>query len=262
MFPLGDEGTPPARSFPIVNITIIVICILVYLLQLLVGVDQSIMSCGTIPYEILHNVDLIGNQGGLPQEPVCLPAPVYVTLFTSMFMHASLIHIGGNMLFLFIFGDNVEDNMGSLKYAIFYLLCGLIANFAQILAGPDSPIPGVGASGAIAGVMAAYLVLFPRAQVRTILGYGYVTRVPAIIMIGLWAVTQLFSGLNVLGAGSDVGGVAYWAHIGGFISGLVLVFIFGDRRAAGGFSLGLGQLVGWISWASPSSAWWWAPTAR
>jgi membrane associated rhomboid family serine protease len=238
MLPLGDEGTPPARSFPIVNVTIIVICILVYLLQLLFGVAQSIMAYGTIPYEITHGVDLVGNQGGLPQEAISVP--VFVTLLTSMFMHASLIHIGGNMLFLFIFGDNVEDNMGHVKYAIFYLLCGMVANFAQILAGPDSPVPGVGASGAIAGVMAAYLVLFPRAQVRTVIGYGYITRVPAIFMIGLWAVTQLFSGLNVLGTGSDVGGVAYWAHIGGFIAGVVLVFVFGDRQAAGG-GLSVGQ---------------------
>ena len=232
MLPLADEGTPPQRSFPIVNISIIVICILVYLLQLLFGVDNSIMAYGTIPYEIVHGVDLVGNQGGLPQAPISFP--VYVTLITSMFMHASLIHIGGNMLFLFIFGDNVEDNMGHVKYAIFYFICGMIANFAQIIVDVNSYVPGVGASGAIAGVMAAYLVLFPRAQVRALIfvGIGFITRVPAIIMIGFWALTQLVSGLNVLGLGSDMSGVAYWAHIGGFAAGAVLVFLLGNRAAA------------------------------
>ena len=133
MLPLGDEGTPAQRGVPIVNLTIIGICILVFAAQYLVGVDQSIMAYGTIPYEITHGVDLVGNQGGLPQQPINLP--VYVTLLTSMFMHANLLHIGGNMLFLFIFGDNVEDNMGHIKYAVFYLICGFAANFAQIIMG-------------------------------------------------------------------------------------------------------------------------------
>jgi membrane associated rhomboid family serine protease len=221
---------------PIVNITIIIICVVVFLIQELVGLDTSVMAYGTIPFEITHGVDLVGNQGGLPQQAINLP--VYVTLLTSMFMHGGWIHIGGNMLFLFIFGDNVEDNMGSVKYAIFYLLCGFIASFAQILVGADSPIPGVGASGAIAGVMAAYLVLFPQAQVRTIIGYGYVTRVPALIMIGIWGLTQIISGLGVLGADVLTGGVAYWAHIGGFIAGLILVFVF-RGRGAGSQGVGL-----------------------
>src|SRR5690349_12355533 len=219
MFPLGDEGTPPQRGFPIVNVTLIAINIVVFLLQMAVGLDTSVMAYGTIPYEITHGVDLVGNFGGLPQQAISLP--VYVTLITSMFMHGSWLHIGGNMLFLFIFGDNVEDNMGSIKYFIFYMICGLLASFAQILIDPNSPVPGVGASGAIAGVLAAYLVLFPQAQIRTLLGY-YVTRVPALIMIGFWAVIQIVSGLGVLGGGPDAagGGVAYWAHIGGFFAGL------------------------------------------
>src|SRR5215212_3883002 len=179
MFPIGDEGTPPQRGFPIVNVTLIAINIGVFFLQMAVGLDTSVMAYGTIPYEITHGVDLTGNFGGLPQQMINLP--VQVTLITSMFMHGGWLHIGGNMLFLFIFGDNVEDNMGSLKYAIFYLACGFIATFAQILVGPDSPVPGVGASGAIAGVMAAYLVLFPQAQVRIISFYGG-GRVPAIFM--------------------------------------------------------------------------------
>jgi membrane associated rhomboid family serine protease len=236
MLPLGDEGTPAQRGVPIVNLTIIGLCVLAFAAQYLFGIDQSIMAYGAIPYEITHGVDLVGNQGGLPQQAISFP--VYVTLLTSMFMHANLVHIGGNMLFLFIFGDNVEDNMGHIKYALFYLICGFAASFAQIImGGGDSPVPGVGASGAIAGVMAAYLILFPQAQIRTVIGYGFITRVPAIVMIGLWALIQIVSGVGSLG-GSDVGGVAYWAHIGGFISGLILVFLLGNRQAGQGFSLG------------------------
>jgi membrane associated rhomboid family serine protease len=219
---------------PIVNLTIIAINILAFFWQLAVGLDYSVMAYGTIPYEITHGVDLVGNAGGLPQEPIGLGLPPYITLLTSMFMHGGWLHIGGNMLFLFIFGDNVEDKMGSLKYAIFYLLCGFIASFAQILVGPDSPVPGVGASGAIAGVMAAYLVLFPQASIRVISYYGG-GRVPAIVMIGWGGLLQLNSGLGVLG--TQEGGVAYWAHIGGFIAGLVLVFVFGNRSAGQGIRL-------------------------
>src|SRR4051812_24626356 len=169
MIPIGDDNGQVRTTLPVVNIALIVINIVVFLLQLAVGSDQSVMAYGTIPYEITHGVDLVGSQGGLPQQGISLP--VYVTLLTSMFMHGSWLHIGGNMLFLFIFGDNVEDAMGSARYLIFYLICGLAANFAQILPNPNSFVPGVGASGAIAGVMAAYLVLFPQAQVRVLLGY-------------------------------------------------------------------------------------------
>ena len=235
MFPIGDVGTPVQRGLPVVNITIIAICIGVYLLQMAAGLDLSVMAYGTIPFEITHGVDLVGEPtlGGLAQQPINSGLPIYITLLTSMFMHGGLLHIGGNMLFLFVFGDNVEDNMGSAKYAVFYLLCGLVANGAQIVVGPDSPIPGVGASGAIAGVMAAYLILFPRAQIRALIGYGFVTLVPALVMIGIWAAIQVVSGLGVLGSGAPQGGVAYWAHIGGFVSGLILVFLFGNRRASG-----------------------------
>ena len=235
MFPVGDEGTPAQRGLPIVNLTFIAINILVFLWQMAVGLDYSVMAYGTIPAEITSGQDLMNGEGGLPQQPIGLGLPVYITLLTSMFMHGGWLHIGGNMLFLFIFGDNVEDNMGSLKYAVFYLLCGFIATFAQILIGPDSPIPGVGASGAIAGVMAAYLILFPQAYIRVISYYGG-GRVPAIIMIGLWGLLQLISGLGVLG--TQEGGVAYWAHIGGFVAGLVLVFVFGNRGAGQGLRLG------------------------
>lgn len=237
MFPIGDDNLPPSRGFPFVNISIIVACAAVFVLQLMFGADQSVMAYGTIPYEIVHGVDLGPNCGpnicgqlaGMEQ---LIHFPVYVTLITSMFMHASWIHIGGNMLFLYIFGDNVEDALGHVGYALFYLLCGFAASAAQIIADANSPIPGVGASGAIAGVMAAYLILFPQAQVRVLLGYYGVSRVPALFMIGFWFVTQLVSGI---GSVVDVqttgggGGVAYWAHVGGFVAGAILVWIFRRR---------------------------------
>ncbi|HEY0071849.1 MAG TPA: rhomboid family intramembrane serine protease [Chloroflexia bacterium] len=237
MIPLGDEGTPMQRGFPIVNITIIVINIIVFFLQITVG-DPITNGWSLIPREITTGTDLVGNftvpgDGVLPLYPAPLGIP-YLTLLTSMFMHGGLLHIGSNMLFLFIFGDNVEDNMGSLKYLVFYLLCGLGADFAQILlGGTDSIIPNLGASGAIAGVLGAYLLLFRQARVRALIPFGYfstIASVPAFIMIGLWIVIQFVSvfvaGEQAEGGG---GGVAYWAHIGGFIAGAILVFVFGDR---------------------------------
>lgn len=238
MFPIGDDNTPPVRLFPVVNLAIIAACVVVFLLQQMYGADVSVLAYGTVPYEITHGKDL-GPANctaflcqGLPEQAIAFP--VYITLLTSIFMHASWLHIGGNMLFLFIFGDNVEDALGHVGYALFYLLTGLVANFAQIFTAADSPIPGVGASGAIAGVMAAYLILFPQAQVRVLLGLYGLARVPALFMIGFWFVTQLFSGIgsvvNVPTTGGG-GGVAYWAHIGGFVSGAILVWLFRRRTA-------------------------------
>jgi membrane associated rhomboid family serine protease len=225
------------RGFPIVNITIIILNILVFYLHS-TGGDPITYGWSLIPREITTGVDLVTPQSipGVGQIPM-YPAPFgmpYLTLFTSMFMHGGLLHIGSNMLFLFIFGDNVEDNMGSVKYLIFYLLCGLGADFTQIiLGGSDSVIPNLGASGAIAGVLGAYLLLFPQARVRALIPLGVfmtVAAVPAIFMIGIWIVTQFLSvfvaGEQAAGGG---GGVAYWAHIGGFIAGAILVFVFRDR---------------------------------
>jgi membrane associated rhomboid family serine protease len=148
-------------------------------------------------------------------------------------MHGGLLHIGSNMLFLFIFGDNVEDNLGHFKYLLFYLVCGFAASFAQIfLGGPESIIPNVGASGAIAGVLAAYLILFRQARIKVLLILGYfitVTTVPAIFMIGLWIATQLLS-IFILQEQTAGGGVAYWAHVGGFVAGLLLAFALRDTQ--------------------------------
>lgn len=240
MIPLGDEGTPPRRGFPIVNVTLILINILMFVYQLSTGLDTGPITMGwsLIPQEIVTGVDIaepVRVAGGvipLAEAPLGIP---YLTLVTSMFLHGGWLHIISNMLFLFIFGDNVEDNMGPIKYLIFYLLCGFGASFAQImLGGSSSVIPNVGASGAIAGVLGAYLVLFPQAQIRALIPLGFFTTisyVPAIIMIGFWIVAQFVS-VFLVGeqSGGGGGGVAYWAHIGGFIAGLILVFLFRGRR--------------------------------
>jgi membrane associated rhomboid family serine protease len=161
----------------------------------------------------------------VPNRFLANPATDFPTLFTSMFMHAGLLHIGGNMLYLWIFGDNVEDRFGHVKFSIFYLLCGLAATAAQLVFSLDSNIPNLGASGAIAGVLGAYILLFPKAKVSVLQGQRVVP-VPALIVIGLWFVLQLFSGIGSIASTSDTGGVAYMAHIGGFVAGLVLALLF------------------------------------
>lgn len=155
--------------------------------------------------------------------------PEQFRLLTYMFMHGSVWHLLGNMVFLFVFGDNIEDAMGHISYLLFYLLCGIAAGLTQIALNPTSTIPMIGASGAIS-VMGAYIVLFPRGNVRALFGY-YVTLVPAWVMIGIWFAVQLFSGVMSLGLAADTGGVAFWAHVGGFAAGVILVFLFRDKEA-------------------------------
>jgi membrane associated rhomboid family serine protease len=239
MIPIGDEGAHRHPGLPIVNLTLIAINIVMFLLQM--SSDAITYGWSLIPREITTGQDIVGLVavgGGQQLELFAAPLGIpYLTLLTSMFMHGGLLHIGSNMLFLFIFGDNVEANMGAIKYLLFYLLCGFAADFAQILlGGGDSVIPNLGASGAIAGVLGAYLILFPQARIRALIPFGMfstITLVPAILMIGLWIVMQFVS-VFIAGeqAGGGGGGVAYWAHIGGFIAGLLLVFVFRDRNSA------------------------------
>src|SRR4051794_29434463 len=214
MFPIGDENAGNATK-PYVNWTIIGLCTAVFLYELILSpaqLDAFFLQWGAIPAEISRFHDLYG-------------------LITSMFLHGGWAHLIGNMLFLFVFGDNIEDAMGHVSYLLFYLLTGIVAGLTQILLSPSSTIPLIGASGAIAGVLGAYIVLFPQGKVRALVFFGYfgqVILVPAWVMIGLWIVLQLFSGVASLGA-ADVGGVAFWAHVGGFVSGAVLVWLFRDR---------------------------------
>jgi membrane associated rhomboid family serine protease len=230
MLPIGDQDEP--GGLPVVNIAIIAINVLVFVLLQLPS-DAFTMGFSTIPKEITTGVDLVGPIAiTLPDGSVETlveapgPSPIWLTLFTSMFMHGGWAHIGGNMLFLFIFGDNVERRLGSILYLAFYLVCGVIASAAQIATDVNSVIPSLGASGAISGVLAAYLVYFPQNKVRVLVGMRFVQEVPAIMMIGLWALIQFISGFgSIATTDSTGGGVAYFAHIGGFIAGLVLAFV-------------------------------------
>jgi len=212
MFPIGDDNTS-RRLLPMVTYALIALNILVFLVEL-IGGDAFIDTWSFVPTRFLAN-----------------PAGDFVTILTSMFMHSGWLHIGGNMLYLWIFGDNVEDRFGHLRYLAFYLLCGIAATFAQLAFSMGSDIPNLGASGAIAGVLGAYILLFPQRRVTVMLGYG-ITQMPALIVIGLWFVLQLFSGIGSIAATADTGGVAYMAHIGGFITGLVLAFILRGNRVA------------------------------
>ena len=216
MIPIRDQI--PTRRVPVVNYLLIAVNILVFVLMWLAGSAQEelVYQFAMIPSNFANGID---------------PGDIS-DIFTSMFMHAGLAHIAGNMLYLWIFGDNVEDSMGPVKYLTFYLLGGLVASLTHILTSPGSQIPTVGASGAIAAVLGAYLVLFPQSRVLTIIPLGFfmrMTMVPAAIVLGLWFVLQLFSGVLSLG-GPDVGGVAFWAHIGGFVTGVVLAKLLAGKR--------------------------------
>jgi len=220
-FPIGDDNTE-RRLTPVVNYVLIAINVLVFLYQM--GHDEFTLGYSVVPAEITQGHDIVGpvrSVRGLTLGPS--PSPIYLTMLSSMFMHGGFLHLGGNMLYLWIFGDNVEDRMGHLKYLIFYLLCGVLASATHIFFSPNSMIPSLGASGAIAGVLGAYLVLFPRQGVRVI-QFGMIVEVPALIVIGLWGLLQVFSGVGSVG--SSGGGVAYMAHVGGFIAGILLVFLF------------------------------------
>jgi membrane associated rhomboid family serine protease len=206
MLPTGDDNSS-RRTTPIVTYILIALNVLFFIVELSGG-DAFITQWAFVPNRFLAN-----------------PVGDSPTLFTSMFMHAGLLHIGGNMLYLWIFGDNVEDRFGHVKFSIFYLLCGLAATAAQLVFSLDSNIPNLGASGAIAGVLGAYILLFPKAKVSVLQGQR-VLPVPALIVIGLWFVLQLFSGIGSIASTSDTGGVAYMAHIGGFVAGLVLALLF------------------------------------
>lgn len=218
MIPLRDEI--PTRRVPIVNYLLITANIGAFVLMWLAGPyqDALVYQFAMIPASFTNGVDL----GDV------------MDIFTSMFMHAGLAHIAGNMLYLWIFGDNVEDRMGHLRYLMFYLLGGVAASLTHLLTNPDSQIPTVGASGAIAAVLGAYLVLFPGSRIVTLIPmrfYTRLTKVPAIIVLGLWFVLQLFDGVMSFG-GADVGGVAVWAHVGGFVAGVVMATLLPEYRRA------------------------------
>jgi rhomboid family protein len=225
VIPLSDD--PPRRSTPLVMIAIVLANIAVFLYELSLGdrgLEQFFFSAGVIPAEYLTG----RNIGPPPPGGI-----IYLTLFTSMFMHGGFLHIASNMLYFWVFGDNVEDRFGHLGFLIFYLVSGVIASLTHIFMNMGSQIPSVGASGAIAGVLGAYLVMFPGASIRTLVFLGpfiMLPRISAIFLIGFWFLSQAFAGLASLGATSEqTSGVAVWAHIGGFLAGIVLVPVFRRR---------------------------------
>jgi len=240
IFPIGDDNSDRATA-PVINYLLIAVNVLVFIfLQGATGENRFTASFATVPEEIRTGRDISGPvkiSVGNEQAVINLgetPQPVYITLLTSMFMHGGWMHLLGNMLFLFIFGDNVEDRLGRVRYLIFYLVTGIIASLAHVFstfAFGDNPfIPSLGASGAISGVLGGYLVLFPRKQVRVIM-LRILTSVPSIVAIGLWFVLQLVEAFGVIGAGPQSGGgVAFMAHVGGFIAGLILVKFFAIGR--------------------------------
>ena len=242
LFPIADENQD-RRTTPVVNYVLIAINVLVFVFLQGVGSNERFTyAYSTVPAEIITGRD-IAMQDRIVEHPVTgqpveVPGlqptliPVYLTLITSMFMHGGIAHIFGNMLFLWIFGDNIEDRLGHVRYLLFYLVCGVLAGLAHVfttvvLAANEASllIPSLGASGAISGVLGGYLLLFPTRRVMVMISW-FVTAVPAFMAIGLWFVFQLIAGLGVLGAGSKTGGVAYAAHIGGFIAGLLLIKVF------------------------------------
>jgi len=235
MFPIGDDNSD-RQIFPFVNFAIIGVNILVFLLLQQLGTNDAFTyAFSLVPKEITTGVDLngiqivrdsLGHSGEIHHYPT--PLPVYFNFLSSMFMHGGIMHIFGNMLFLFVFGDNLENAIGHVRYLVFYLLCGFAAAMAQVLMGPESVIPMLGASGAISGVLGGYILLFPSRQVRAIIFYN-LTTVPAVVAIGIWIVYQLILGYLTP---SEGGGVAYSAHIGGFAAGLLLIKLFtiGRRR--------------------------------
>ena len=247
MFPLKDNI--PTDKFPVVTVALIVINVLAYFLWQRGGITlgdpsnphyfENLVRYSEFPYEVTHPgqqcipvneqtfecAKSYGAQYNLP--------PTYLTVFTAMFMHGGLLHLGGNMLFLWIFGNNVEDSMGPVKFLIFYLLAGLAATAGQLLVGPDAKVPNLGASGAIAGVLGGYILLFPRARVVTVIFIVFfftIVELPALLILGFWFIQQLLFGYFDLNSGGVGGGVAYFAHVGGFAFGLLAIKLFADER--------------------------------
>lgn len=247
VLPLGD--VEKTRITPWITYALIALNVVMFLVQVDRG-DTFTVAFAATPWEITHGEDitepfiptLAGEEDAppgihlvdderrvIPQAPV--PFPVWLTLFTAMFLHGDPLHLAGNMLFLWIYGDNVEEVLGEIRYLLVYLTCGLAGSLCQIVAAPDSLIPTLGASGAIAGVMGMYVVWFPYNRVRVLI-FRVITELPAILVIGVWIALQLFQGFGTLGQVGVTGGVAYLAHVGGAAAGIAAAFVFHDRARA------------------------------
>ena len=222
MLPLADHN--PRRTTPVVNIVLIIINVLMFFWELSLGaqIEPVLMHVAFVPARFWY----------LPGALL----PNIITMFVSMFLHGGWLHLGGNMLYLWVFGDNVEDRLGHGRYLLFYVACGLIATLAHAAVNPGSRVPSIGASGAIAGVLGAYIVLFPKQRVTTLIPifiFITVREVPAVFLLGFWIVMQLFFGAaSMNGNLQSAGGVAYFAHIGGFVTGMILIVLLGGLRRA------------------------------
>ena len=225
MLPIGDDNEQTGIAF--VTIGLILVNALAWFLELSqpsgAALQSFIEAWGVVPREYSAGQDL----------PPNIPYPFWSTLFTSMFLHGGWGHLGGNMLFLWIFGDNIEHRIGHMRFLAFYLVCGLAAGIAHILFNSGSAVPTVGASGAISGVLGGYLLLFPRNRVY-VLTWGGVAAVPAMLMLGLWILMQFINGFGAVAETPETGGVAYLAHIGGFVAGMILAPLFSPRQYARG----------------------------
>jgi membrane associated rhomboid family serine protease len=220
VFPIGDDDSQ-VHITPVITLALIVANVLVFLYQLTQGnIEGFFQTWSVIPVEYSRTTDFAPTH----------PGPFWITTLSSMFMHGGWMHLIGNMLFLWIFGDNVEQAMGTVRFLAFYLICGVAATLAHILTGPSSQIPSLGASGAISGVLGAYIVLFPKQRVRVLVGRA-MTEWPALAVIGLWIVLQFVNGIGQMAQTAETGGVAYAAHVGGFLAGLALVWVFRLRSA-------------------------------
>lgn len=225
--PIGDDNSD-RRIVPVVNYLFIILNIIVFVFAQGLGSNEAmVMSLSTVPQEILTGSDITTNGLGVT------PIPVYGTILTSMFMHGSIAHIAGNMLYLWIFGDNLENVMGHVRYFFFYIICGIIASLSHVLLssvlGNGLLVPSLGASGAISGVLGGYLILFPKNRVR-VLALSFIMYVPAVVTLGIWIVMQIVSQMGALGGSQEGGGVAYAAHIGGFFAGMLLVKFFAKKQ--------------------------------
>ena len=243
VLPLGD--LQKTRIVPIATYLLIAANVVMYVVQR-EEADSFTVAYAATPYEITHNVDLVDPiplvgpdepprdlSGRRDRRPEVIdeapgPYPIWLTLVTALFLHGSPLHLAGNMLYLWIFGDNVEEVLGWFRYLVVYLACGLVGTLFQIAAHPNSLIPTLGASGAIAGVMGAYVIWFPHHKVR-VLVFRYVTEMPALMVVGLWIVMQVWEGLGSFGPHGESGGVAYLAHVGGALAGIFAAFLFNDR---------------------------------
>jgi membrane associated rhomboid family serine protease len=225
VLPLGD--LQKTQIVPVVTYALIAINVLVFLLQQDKG-DEFTLAFAATPWEITHNQDIQEAQPQLARiEHSPCPIPVRWTLLTSMFLHGSWMHLIGNMLYLWIVGDNVEEVLGPFRYLVVYLACGLVGSLAQIMINPDSMIPTLGASGAIAGIMGTYVIWFPHNQIR-VLVFRIITVLPAVVVIGGWIALQIWLGTSAMQKAGETGGVAYLAHCGGAITGIFVAFLFYD----------------------------------